>query len=172
MTLASNYLPDLERGKFKESTTTAGQPAVVVANGDGTDIMDRGIYGEDSTNILLATQIKPIAAATYSPSVYANLGAATTANIKASPANLYSVSVTNANATIRYFQVFNNTNGSTVTLLWSFPIPPSTGLQLGRGFFSEAGFYLSAGLTFGVSTTINSYVAATAADHITIISYF
>jgi hypothetical protein len=126
------------------------------------------IAGEDLTNNLLATQIKPIAASTYSPSLFTNFASNTTLNIKASAGNVFSIYCVNANAAVRYIQILNTattgTSGTTVPIL-SFAVPASGGnVLITTEFFSAAGIYLSTGIAFGFSTTSSVYTAGTASD--------
>lgn len=138
--------------------------------GEAVEVYLRSLlYGEDSTNNLIATARKHPVVSTYSPSSSTSFGTAITANAKATPAIFKGARVTNINAAIRYFQIFNTT-GATTPVLHSFPIPAGSGtvpglLELGEDILGSNGIYLSTGITWGISTTHASYVAATASDH-------
>lgn len=99
------------------------------------------------------------------PSTFQSVGAATTANVKATSGSLLSIAATNRNAGIRYLQLFNSTS-STATVLYQWPIAASAAstLILGTDFFTQMGWTFSTGITWGVSTTAGSYVAATAGE--------
>ncbi len=95
---------------------------------------------------------------------FASLGAAATANAKAGAGNLYSITATNRNAAVRYLQLFDST-GATATVLYQWPVAVTAGLVIiGSDFFTEAGWRFSTGITWGMSTTAGSYVAATASE--------
>lgn len=125
---------------------------------------------EDNTNGVLAIAQKKLAVSTYAPSVFTNLGAATTANAKATAGNLYSITCTNRNIATRYLQVFNST-GSTATVLYQWAVPGSSTVIIGEDMFTQEGWFFSTGITWGVSTTAGSYVAATASETDTAGSY-
>lgn len=127
------------------------------------------LYGEDATNNVLGTVRKHPIVSTYSPTLTTSFGTATTGTAKGTPAIIKSAFVTNINAAIRYFQIFNST-GATTTVVMSFPIPAGSAtnpvaLNLGENIFTQNGYYLSTGLTWGISTLNATYNAATATDH-------
>lgn len=127
------------------------------------------LSGEDTTNNVIGTVRKHPIVSTYAPSLSTSFGTATTANAKATPGILKGFSVSSINAAIRYFQIFNST-GSTATVLLSFPISAGSAtvansINIGEDVLGANGLYLSTGITWGISTTKDSYVAATAADH-------
>lgn len=126
--------------------------------------------GEDLTNNVMQAVLKPLAGTTYSPTTYTNLGTVTTANIKASTGNVFSISIINTNAAARYFQLFNSTS-STATVVYCWTIPAGGALIVGNDFFTNAGINFSTGITWGVSTTFLTYTAATAAEHVTAVNY-
>lgn len=127
------------------------------------------LSGEDVTNNVLGTVRKHPIVSTYSPSVSTSFGTATTANAKNTAGILKGFSVSNVNAAIRYFQIFNTT-GATTPVLFSFPIAAGSATvpqfrEIGKEIFGDNGYYLSTGITWGLSTTRDSYVAGTATDH-------
>ena len=129
--------------------------------------------GEDLAANVLGTMFKPVASSVYSPTSGQNLGAATAISVKATPGNLYFVTVTNANAAVRWLQVHNKTSAPTAgnTALASFLVPAGTAtapgiLTLGLNEFAPS-MYCSSGVALGVSTVAATYTAATAADHYT-----
>lgn len=98
------------------------------------------------------------------PQTFTSLGAATTATAKASAGSLHSITATNRNAAVRYLQIFNST-GSTATVLYQWPVAATAGtIIIGSDFFTERGWPFSTGITWGMSTTAGSYVAATASE--------
>jgi hypothetical protein len=69
----------------------------------------------------------------------------------------------NRNAAVRYFQIWDNTSAAT-TLVIQIPVPATSGfVQLGE-VLKDQGWGLLVGLTWGMSTTAGSYVAATASE--------
>lgn len=172
--------------------TVFGQPlryragAITLADGQGaafgSDVSGNGltslgtlIAGEDLTSgvNVLGTQNKPVVSATYSPQGFiAILSSSVAISVKATPGNLFSVSATNINAAIRYLQVFNKASAPATNdvPVFEWPIPiGSTTIQTttqGRDFFGQGGYYFTAGIAVGISTSGTNYQAATATDHI------
>lgn len=104
----------------------------------------------------------------YPPSADVSFGTLVTNNSSAIKSFLKAVHVTNVNAAVRYLQFFN-TLTATGTPVFSFPVSAGTAaapgsLQLSGAYFGN-GFLFSAALTWGISTSAATYVAATAADH-------
>src|ERR1035437_3678859 len=135
------------------------------------------LAGEDLTNNVLGTLMKPVVGSQYDSGTYQNFGSSTTANIKATAGNLYSLMFTNINAAIRYIQFFNTatTPAANATALYSFILGAGTAtqpavLELDTTFFAPAN-YLSTGIAFAFSTTAATYVAATASDHTLTVNY-
>jgi hypothetical protein len=103
---------------------------------------------------------------------YTAMASSAGANVKASAAQLFSLSCTNLNTSVRYFQVFNSTASPSGTPLLSFPVYGGGGLLiLDQMYFGLNGRALSTGLSWGISTAAATYTAATAADTIVEISY-
>lgn len=135
--------------------------------------------GEDLTNNILGVVHKPIAASTYSPSLYTALTQVTKANIKATPGNVMSAIISNTNAAVRYFQLHNKASAPTAgeVPIYSFPVPAGLAtipgvLVLGVDFFTEAGYYFSTGIGWAISTTYGTFTdSATNTEHIPIIHY-
>lgn len=95
-------------------------------------------------------------------------------SVKATPGNLLSVSGTSINAGLRYLQVHNKATApaNPDVPVFSFPIPAGTAtapavVSLGRDFFGPGGHYLSTGIAVGISTTADTFTAATTTDHVT-----
>jgi hypothetical protein len=86
---------------------------------------------------------------------------------------LLAVIATNANAAVRYLQIHNTAAAPTSGAVpaYSFPIGagsasnPGT-LTLSKEFFGAGGASFATGISFAVSTTLGTYTAATAADHV------
>lgn len=134
------------------------------------------IEGEDSANHVMGIARKLIAASTYSPSRYKNLGDTQPAAIKPNPGNVYAVQATNANAAVRYLQLHNKATapaGGDVPE-YSFPIPASGGVvRVGEEFFGREGQYFTTGISFGISTTQNTFTdSATDSEHSTVVHWF
>ncbi len=135
--------------------------------------------GEDLTNNILAVTQKPLAVSTYSPSLYSELTQVTTANIKASAGNVFSIYITNANAAVRYFQLHNKATApaGTNVPIYSFPVPAGTAnnpgvLILDDSFFTKAGVNFATGIGWAISTTYATFTdSATNTEHITFIHW-
>jgi hypothetical protein len=140
--------------------------------------LDSLLAGEDLTNNVMGTLMKPVVGSQYDTGTYQSLAAVTHANIKAAAGNLFSVMVTNANSAARWFQLFNSTSapsgGATPLLTFIIPvseaiIPPP--LILDTNFFAPSN-YFSTGISWAVSTTGATFTdAATAGDHEVTINY-
>lgn len=130
-----------------------------------------GIY--DSTNTLLPTSGKKLAVATYSPTLFQNLGADVTKNVKASAGNVFSIICYNANAAARYLQLHNTatTPASSAVPILSFLVPPSGQIGIGSDIFTNEGINFATGIAFAFSTARNIYTAGSAGDQSTFIQY-
>jgi hypothetical protein len=150
-------------GKVAIDQTTPGTTnAVQIAGG-----------AADATNVVLATAIKLVAGQTYTPTIFKNLGANATLNVKASAGNVFSLSCYNSNVSSRFIQIHNTTTtpGGGATPIFSFLVPPSSQIIVGSDFFTMGGIYFSAGIAFAFSTTINTYTAGVAGEQSTFIQY-
>lgn len=106
----------------------------------------------------------PLEIGTSEPLKFSSLGAATTANVKSGPGRLYGITANNRNAAVRYLQIFDSTAG-TGTVLYQWPVAATAGtITIGDDFFTPAGWAFATGITWGMSTTAGSYVAATAGE--------
>lgn len=134
---------------------------------------------EDNTNLVAATQILPLASATYSPSLYAPLTQVTKKNIKSTQGNVFSIYITNDNAAVRYFQLHDKASDPVATNvpLYSFKIPAGTVnnpgvLILDDAFFGKGGHNFPTGIGWSVSTTLATFTdSATNTEHIVVIHY-
>jgi hypothetical protein len=119
---------------------------------------------EDNSNGVLAIQLKPLATATYAPSLYTNFGSSVTANIKNGAGTILSASIYNTQGTACFLQFYNSTS-TTATVFMEVPVAATSGfVALGQDFFTLNGVYCSTGITFGVSTTSGSYTGSTIAS--------
>src|SRR5258708_4657496 len=86
------------------------------------------IAGENLTDNVLGVTRKPIATATYNPLVDSSFGTKNANTSKASQGNILSFDVTNVNAALRFFQLFNKatTPVNTDVPIFSFPVPAGT----------------------------------------------
>lgn len=166
----------LSMGRYNASapTLTDGQMInnQLDINGNQKIIEQFAPVAEDNANGVIAVQSKPTASATYSPTVYTNYGSAITQNIKATSGNVFSFAAQNLNAAARYMQFFNTatTPSAGAVPALAFPINPGLTTILNT-FFSSAGINFTTGIAMGISTTSGTYTAATAAEHLTIITY-
>lgn len=86
---------------------------------------------------------------------------------------------TNANAAVRYLQLYNKvtTPAGADRPLYSFPVPAGSATAPGeiiidRTFFLDYPVKFSTGLIWAVSTTNTTYTAATASDHNVMLHYY
>lgn len=129
------------------------------------------LAGEDLTNNVMATIIKPLAVNTYTPSAFQNLGANATLNVKSTAGIVLSLTCINKTASVRYICLYNSATTASGAPLEQFLLPGNSCIVIGTDYFTLAGKYFSTGIAFGVSTTVDTYTAASATDHSTQISY-
>jgi hypothetical protein len=91
--------------------------------------------------------------------------AAATAAIKATPGRLRGICVTNRNAAARYLLLFNSTASTATVYAGPFMLPPGDNTAIGADHLGKAGVAFTTGITFGISTSSSSYVAATGTEH-------
>ena len=137
-----------------------------------------GIAGEDATNNVMGVTQKPVMSGVYSVSAAAAWSTAASAGLKAIPGIFFGAYVTNQNAALRYFQIFNSSASPATNAVpvWSFPIPAGSAtnpgvLQLPNLFFGMNGYYLNTGVAWGISTARATFTAATPTDHDVNIQY-
>ena len=128
---------------------------------------------EDNTNGVAAVTEKLLATNTYAPSIFTNYGANATLNVKSSAGNVLTVYGRNLNAAVRYFQIHNTATvpSGGASALISFAVPAGGYLILDKTHFPGSGEYCSTGIAFAWSTAEDTYTAATAADHSTVLHY-
>lgn len=173
----TGWLNTLPWSVFLTSPTTRtngqGGPLQSDATGNLNVNLATRIRGEDETNDAMAMVLKVLASATYAPSEFSNLGAATTANIKATAGNMMSAYATNDNAAVRYLQLHKTatTPAGGAVPQWSIPIPPAVGGVPGiagwdSNDFTMMGVNSTAGWAFAISTTHGTFTnSATASEH-------
>jgi hypothetical protein len=108
-------------------------------------------------------------ASNYSATLYANRGAATNAQVKATAGNVFAASVINLSAAPIYLQLHNVAGGVTASRAvgadgLSFLVPANGTLLLGRDVLSELGFYFATAISVGLSSVPGIFTAVTAAD--------
>lgn len=116
----------------------------------------------------------PPAVSTYSPTLFSNLGANATLNVKATAGNVFSLTCHNENAAERYVQLHNTatvpSTGVTVPI-YSFLVPALSQIVIGNDFFTQAGVHFATGIAFAFSTTKDVYTAGTASEQSTWVLY-
>lgn len=152
----------------------ANSEPVVIAS-DQTELPTVEQYApgyEDNTNNVAATQIKPIVGTQYVANGFAIFGTDVDLAVKTSAGNLFSITVSNVNAAIRYLQIHNKASAPAATNVpvISLPIPAGSAtvpgyLTIGRDQLGPAGYYLVTGIAIGISTTNTTFTAATTTDH-------
>lgn len=159
-------------------TFTNGQRADLQVNSNGSlnTTLSTLLSGEDQTNSLFACATKPISGSTYTATINTDFGTVVTLKVKNAAGNLFSLNGHNNNAATRYLQIHNTTTaltGGEVPFIPSFVVPTGSQIILGPTDLAgmPGGLYCSTGITWGWSTTKNTYTAATAGDHMTGCSY-
>lgn len=155
---------------------TAYAPAVtpVDASGNAGINLSTLLAGEDQTNSVQAILTRLFPNAAYAPLLATNFGTVTKALVKATPAQVYSVRVSNANAAARYLLLHNTSTAPVATdvPLYAFYLPAGAALTLGTDFFTANGAYCATGLGWSISTTAGTFTdSATASDHVVAVHY-
>lgn len=170
-------------GKYNASAPTYDDGDQVTGqydvNGNKKQTLATAIAGEDLTNNVLGVQNKPVASASYSPSLYAPLTQVTKNVIKSSAGNVLSIYITNDNAAVRYFQLHNKATAPAAgeAPVRSLKVPAGTAnnpgvLVLGREFFGDGGEYFATGIGWAISTTFATFTdSATNTEHIVNVDY-
>lgn len=145
-------------------------------NGNLKITIATAIAGENIAQDTQAVTQKPIVSSGYSGRSFTNFGAASNANVATVPTMIKSIHAHNENAAVRYLQVFNLSAAPTEDTsvpTFSFTIPAGTAAAPGRAtigseFFGENGFYLSAGLSWGISVDKDNWdsTGVTVTEHI------
>lgn len=127
----------------------------------------------DDNNAVVQVATKPLAVSTYSWSIFQNLGANATLNVKASTGNVFSIECHNVSGAARYFQIHNTatTPGGGAVPAETHFVPAGGVLYLGNEYFGDNGLNFATGIAFACSTTEATHTAATATDHITHMKY-
>lgn len=134
------------------------------------------LFGGAAAAVSLSSTVNPTppVVSTYSPTLFKNLGANATLNVKVSAGNVFSLTCHNENAAERYVQLHDTATvpatGVTVPV-FSFLVPTLAQVVIGTDFFTNAGCHFATGIAFAFSTTKDVYTAATAADHSTWVQF-
>lgn len=101
------------------------------------------------------------------------LSASTAISVKVTPGNLMALSCSNANAAVRFLQIHNRIvapiNADAPVAAWPIPAGSANSpgyVSLSVLDFGNAGFACAAGISIGISTTLATYTAATASEHV------
>lgn len=118
-----------------------------------------------------STGLSSSGANTYS--LFSNLGANATLNVKSSAGNVYSLKCHNLNGAARYLQLHNTATvpSNPDVPVYSFLVPANSEIVIGTDFFGENGHNFATGIAFGFSTTEATYTGGTATDQMTYIHY-
>ena len=106
------------------------------------------------------------AASAFANSVQASLTASV--NVKASPGNVYGVSVQNAAGTVCWVQFINSAGAGTLgtAVVFAIAVPATTAITVGPGDIGLGNF--STGIAVGLSTTNNGSSACGTAGNLTV----
>ena len=153
----------INRGTIFNGTTWDRIYSAVGANGTaGVGIPAAGQMVFDAANSVWRSQVGVTLP-------FAAFGTSVALSVKATAGNITSIYASNANAAVRYLQLFNKASAPTGgdVPVHSWPITVSGGsILVGTDFFGTNGGYASSGIAIGISTTSATFTAATAADHI------
>jgi len=119
---------------------------------------------EDNTNGIIATALKPLAVATYTPTLDTNKGAVNARSLKAAAGNVFRAILENTNAAAR-FAFFVDTAGAPVAGSAAFLVPiivPANAYLLVD--FGPQGVQFPTGIGLAFMTTIAGGVLATAGE--------
>lgn len=140
-------------------------PLVGLGDGKGWD---------DAAGVVPVSQNLNIPGGVYQPTLDTNLGASAAKLVKASAGNVFSISCYNATAVGAQFAQLYDLSSATIgaaTPLLEFIVFPKNQIVIGTDFFTNAGLHFASGIVFGWSTTSASYVAGTAGDQRTYITF-
>lgn len=168
----SNFLNSLPFAIFHTTptvrTNNQGGPLEADANGNLKATLQTLISGEDQTNNVLGIVEVPVSVSTYTPSLDTSAAAEASSVSKGASGVLYGCSLSNGNASARYFQFFNSN-----TLPADTTVPVITLLVPGNStavFEWPKGRYFSTGIVWCNSTTQNTKTIGSA-DSLADINY-
>lgn len=150
---------------------TEAQAGVLQANTAGALNVDETMaaQAENNTDGVFAEAIKPLATSTYSWTLFQNLGANSTLNVKSSAGSIKSVYCHNIGASPAYIQIHKTSTtpagGAVPALTWLLPAGGVT--QIDGQVLGENGYFCATGIAFGFSSTESTYTAGTAANQVT-----
>lgn len=126
------------------------------------------VAGENLTQDVHGVTVKPVIDSQYSANLSSAIGNDVDVLAKATPGHLLGVYGFNDNASPRFMQIFNGTVAPSTggTPLLSFLVKADSEAHFGRETFGEAGHYFSSGISWGFSTAMGTFAAATTSDHI------
>lgn len=165
-------------GKYNSSapTFTDGQRGDIQIDANGNQkTREQYIPGaEDNTNNVIVVNHKPVASSTYTGTAFSARLNDVDISVKGSAGNLLSITASSINAAIRYLQIHNKATAPAGgdTPVFSWPIPAGTATvpayrEIGRDILGQHGHYFSTGISVGISTTADTFTAATTTDHVT-----
>lgn len=162
-------LPDLLDLQSKLSAITGGGPSSISAN---TSI-EYNVGAATSKTQRVAIALGQLVPAFTLSTI--NLGAANAATIKASAGAVYSLKVTNKNASVRYFQLVNKattpTGSDSALIVDVIAIPPNAMVIIDSSYFGVTGLVCSIGVSWAFSSTDTTITLATAGDIISTVGY-
>lgn len=149
-----------------QGSTNAANVAAYAYTWDGA--VHQPLRSEGQT-ALVATVTDPAITGTppTSSTLYTKGGTTVSANVKASAGRLFSLSarISHATAAGAWLQLFNKASAPAAAdaCVWQMWVPVNTAADLsvvaGRDHFGPQGYAFSLGLSWGISTTANTYTA-------------
>lgn len=156
-------------------TLTNGQVGLLQSNSSGALNIDETLspQAEDNVNGVYAEAIKPLPVSTYSWTLFQNLGANATLNVKASAGSIKSIYCHNISASIAYIQIHKTatTPGGGAVPALTYLVPASGVTIIDGQVLGENGYFCTTGIAFAYSTTESTYTAGTAANQVTQIMF-
>lgn len=127
----------------------------------------------DSNTSALRVSIAASSSGSDSQTLFQNLGANATLNIKATSGNVYALYCHNVGGSPAYIQLHNTattpSGGATPAL--TFLVPAGGTIFVENTFLGDNGYNFATGIAFAFSTTEATYTAATAANQVTQVMY-
>lgn len=103
------------------------------------------------------------------------LGTVNAATVKASAGNVYSLSVTNLNASVRYLQIVNKastpTNSDSALIVDVWAIPANATIIIDSPYYGANGLSCGTGVSWAFSSTATTITLATASDCLVSVGY-
>lgn len=167
--IAFNYTSGTINASCNVSNNALATPPIQAITFNGIQPVSFSLPANSATSTLQTSILNRLMPAGSSSNLYTTLGNQINLNIQSTPGNVFAIYASNSISTVRFLQLFNITglpaNGTSPIV--SFPIPPNNGLLLiGQDVLGGEGLRFSTGISFGISTTLFTYTAATSINEV------